>query len=406
MAETENPVEALSAREIPVRAAAARDLALVGGLTHVGRLINMAIHDPSPGVRLNCAAAAADILSRYRVPPRSAELTEAQRRVFLQQLTSDPTGNAGLFQICGVLDLPEGRERVFRALRDPRVDVRTGGCVGLLRMCLSAAVNGDAAIEQKVLEASQDVRVRVETRIEITHIAAQVGYRSLLPIARQLAALGGRPGEAAEAVLKVFEVVPAVNGIYVDHGLDAGEVNPEAKAVSLHALLCPERGPCTLVSLPADGEGVVTVATWVGPLRHLRVPQPKQDAVLAVQLGSRTLFQADNDEIATLGDAVAASNDAALVSLLEPLWPESAVGLRVRGVLKLAIGDVTGALALLQAAVELKRVPNDTFWFLADALRRLGRDAEARPHLERYVSKANRKSPYLAQARALLGDVS
>lgn len=83
MAETEDPVAALSAKQLPIRAAGARDLALTGTHIHLELLLRTAIRDVSPGVRLGCAAAAADILTRYRLEPGEvdAEVREAHLRL-------------------------------------------------------------------------------------------------------------------------------------------------------------------------------------------------------------------------------------------------------------------------------------------------------------------------------------
>ena len=58
----------------------------------------------------------------------------------------------------------------------------------------------------------------------------------------------------------------------------------------------------------------------------------------------------------------------------------------------------------MTAAIEAKRTPPDGWWYLAEALHRAGRDEEARPHLERYLARAGKRSPFVAEARARLGE--
>ena len=69
----------------------------------------------------------------------------------------------------------------------------------------------------------------------------------------------------------------------------------------------------------------------------------------------------------------------------------------------MSLGDVTRAVESLQACVEMKRVPTDAWWWLAEALHRAGRDAEAKPHLEKYLSKAAKRAEHVAEAKRRLG---
>ena len=154
--ETKDPVSSLEARSVHERAAACRDLSRFGVPEQLGLLLHHAQHDPSPAVRLGSAAAASDILSRYRLPPASDTLTPEDRRALLALFQGfDPAVNSGLFPILATLNLPDMLRRIIAGLRDPRGDVRLGGAVGLLRMVSSAAVAGD-----EILEMLEDPRVR------------------------------------------------------------------------------------------------------------------------------------------------------------------------------------------------------------------------------------------------------
>ena len=74
--ETTEPLAALKSKAISDRAAGCRDLALTGTVEHLEILADLAASDKSPGVRLNAAAAAADILSRCRTGEARARLSD------------------------------------------------------------------------------------------------------------------------------------------------------------------------------------------------------------------------------------------------------------------------------------------------------------------------------------------
>jgi tetratricopeptide (TPR) repeat protein len=81
------------------------------------------------------------------------------------------------------------------------------------------------------------------------------------------------------------------------------------------------------------------------------------------------------------------------------LLPLTAATARLRGAARLHAKDPAGALEQLTAAVEMKKVPADAWWYLADALHALGRDDEARPHLERFLAKAGKRAPFVLEAK-------
>jgi hypothetical protein len=401
MPETPDPIAALAAKDIPTRAAGARDLGAAGEPAHVTRLLELAIKDPSPGVRLACAAAAADILARWRLPPRSAQIPASDRDAWFRVVTgADPGVNTGLFHVCAVLGLPAALGRIVVGLRDPRADVRTGAWGGLLRLCASAAVNGDAEVEGAVIGLFTDARIRPETRAEVARICSLVGYTSAASAARSLTDNPGKAIQttATEAVQRL-EFPPPVEGIWVDLGIDAGQSDPARDPVAYAAL----RDPSAV--LWADEAGIREQdLRSVAAFRRLHMKRPgATEAGPALQIGLRTLFPADGDEIVAFGDRLLADGADDALRFVEPILPPTAASARLRGVIKLRAGDVPGAIEVLQIATEMKKVPVDTWWFLADALHRAGRDADAAPHLERYVAKAPKKAPFMAEARRRLG---
>lgn len=399
MSETTDPLASLSARDIPTRAAGARDLAATGGPEHLPLLVSMALADPSPGVRLGAAAAAADILSRVRVGSAADALTAEQRTsLWLKIKTVDPGNNAGIFQVCATLGVPDASSRIFGAMRDPRADVRQGACVGLSRLCASAAVNGDTGLEARVVALFDDARVRPDTLAEIARVCAVVGYRTALPAVRRLAesSLRGVATIALEAQQRL-EFPPSVVGVWVDLGVDAGEVDAGAEVGAMLAV------PGTEALVRIQGEKA-TLEAFPAAARLLWAKRPgATEATVALQVGETTFWSAEGEELAELADRLVAAEAYPLVPLLDGLLPVSASSARLRGVAMQRLGDLEGAIEHLTAALEMKRVPTDTSWYLADALLAAGRAEEARPHLERYLGKASKKAPFVAEARRRLG---
>lgn len=398
MPETSNPVAALSAPELPVRAAAARDLAAAGGPEHLRMLVERAIADVSPGVRLGCAAAAADILSRHRLPPRDAAVPEALRReLHALACTCEPGTNPGLFQVLGTLDVDDGWRRMLSGLRDPRADVRAGAIVGLFRHLASGRVNGHPTRAADLVAQLADSRIRPETRADVARICGWTGITEALPGIRRLAA-GTQKGVvsmALEAQARL-EGPPPTDGFWVDLGVDALAVDPEAEARAWAASV--GRG-----LIVADAAGVHE-ERLEGVTRHLWLKRPGDtEPSWALQVGARTWWVGGPEELVLLGDRLLAAEAWALYDRVDPILPHSAAGLRVRGAALLARGQVEDALLALSAAVEIKRVPVDTWWYLAEALHRLGRDEEALPHLERFVAKSPKRARNMDEARRRLG---
>ncbi len=400
MPETEDPLVALTQKSLAQRAAGARDLGVAGTAEHLPALVKLAVDDPSPGVRLAAAAAAADILSRARLGPRADTLSTADRRARWAEIrVVDPGVNPGIFQVCGTLGVPEAVDRIVGAMRDPRVDVRQGACVGLWRLCASAAVNGDAELEARVVGLLSDTRIKPETHAEIARVASVVGFTSATEPVRRLAETSERQLAVVLAdALQRLEWPASLAGVWVDLGLDGGEVNVDAKSGAIVALT----GSDALVR--ADGSRVVK-KKLDARVRRLWLKRPgAAEATWAIQLGPTTYWAAEADEVGELGDRIVAAEAFDTFALVDPLLPDTASAARVRGVVRLRAGDLPGALAYLSAASEMKKVPTDTWWFLADVLHALGRDEEARPHLEKYLSKAGKRAPWVAEAKKRLGE--
>lgn len=399
MSETEDPLAALSAKDLATRAAGARDLAAMGTPEHLPTLLERAVSDPSPGVRLGTAAAAADILSRWRLPPRAAELSADTRAALWASIKgTDPGLNPGIFQVYGTLGVPDATSRIFGAMRDPRGDVRLGACIGLWRLCTSAAVSTDTELEARVVALFADPRVRPDTQAEIARVCSIVGYTSALDAVRQLAENGLRLiATVATEAQQRLEWPPVLTGVWADLGIDAGAVDKEATPAAIVAITSANS------MIRATDAGVKQVTLRVAPRRIWLKRPGATEPTWALQIDRVTYWAAEPEEIATFGDHLLAAEAFDLFGLVEPLLPVTAATTRLRGAARLRAGDAEGSLEFFQAAIEMKRVPADTWWFYADALHRLGRTAEAREQLEKFLAKAPKRAPHTAEARKRLG---
>jgi hypothetical protein len=398
MPETKDPVAALAAAETPVRAAGARDLSVSGEPQHIDALIALAIGDRSPGVRLAAAGAAADILSRHRLPPRRERVSEAVRAGWLSAVAAvDPVVNAGLFSICGCLGTDAAFKRVLLGLRDPRQDVRAGACVGLWRLVASGAATTLPNVEATVVATLSDARIRVESRVEIARICADVGFRSAAEPAAALPSQCTRHTRTlAETLVARLEALPQPAGLWVRTGLDVGAVDTGCK------------GDDGLLVLGVGDTIEVTAATMRrGPLaegwRLLSVKDPERETPQPVlQVGLDSWWPAGPEDLCRFGDRLIAQGHAALLLGCGEALGNTAASQRVRGAALLAAGQAAEAVLALEGAIAGKKVPADTWWFLAVALREAGRPGEARPHVERFLSKAGKKAPFVAEAKAWL----
>lgn len=409
--ETQDPIAALSSHRLPERAAAGRDLSKIGTPDLLPRLLGMAQNDPSPAVRLTMASAAADILSRYRVGPRAAALDGAARRRVLAVLRSlDPGVNPGLFPVLACLGLPEGLAPIKVGLRDPRSGVRVGAAVALLRLCMSSAAQGDRDLEREVVGLLSDARLPPDSVAEVGRVCAAVGYSSARPALSALA-LSGVHGEAVAAALAVLDAAEAPPwGVWVSDGRDAGEVNPE-----------PGPAPAPVVAGPhgvlSADDGAWTLREDVDPagLRRLFVRRPGEtEPVPAVQSGGVTWYRASEAVVVEVIERALAPErrswdapgeagalDLLAVENLLPVLGESGPELRASGLLLWRAGRLGDALATLEAAVEAKRAPADTWYFLGCALRATGRVGAAPAAFETYLKRERRKAaPFLELAAA------
>ena len=199
--ETEDPIAALDEKSIAVRAAACRDLTRMGTVAHLERLARSAGSDKSPAVRLGTVAAASDILSRRRLDGADVALSDSARMEIIDLFKRvDPSKNPGVFSVFATLDMAAGLSRVSIGLRDPRQEVRKGAGVGLMRLCISRARQGDMELEAAVVKLLTDHRMRPDAVAEVARVCRAAGYLTALPVLERLD-IGGLHQEVVDKAI-------------------------------------------------------------------------------------------------------------------------------------------------------------------------------------------------------------
>ncbi len=414
--ETEDPRAALGDKSIHVRCAAARDLSRHGSPDDIPLLLEKAQRDRSPAVRLGAAGAAADILSRFRLAPTADQLDTATRQELFSAFKGlDPAINAGLFSLLACIGLPVGFRRIASGLRDPRGDVRLGAAIGLLRLCESAAAHEDAELEASVVEILRDPRLKPDAAAEVAWVAARVGFRSAAPVVASLA-LSGSHGELVDRALDLLRSYEQpLHGAFFTDGRDAGEVNPDPAMPSGFAVFSAAG------ALMGDGDDA---SEWSyldgllpGGIRRMFIRRVGDaEPGPAFQLEGRTWYAATTEQVEDAARAIARPDELdwtalAATSPLEEhapavfsdLLPDDATGDLLRGQLLARAGDLTGAVAALDACLgRPKKVPKDAGFYAGQAQLAAGRGAEGQAALQAFLKKARKKDPRRDVAEALL----
>ncbi|MBN1336130.1 MAG: hypothetical protein JXB39_09230 [Deltaproteobacteria bacterium] len=409
----------LEAPGIAERAETARILGRTGGPAAIEPLLERAVGDRSAGVRLAAAGAVADILSRHRLPPRREAVPDAVRDALVRRVRSiDPGLNPGLFQVVATSGAPGAIRALVPGLRDPRADVRTGALVGLERLVLSAASNGDAEVSHALGTLLGEGRLRPEIAVAIARIAARAGHPAVESALEALAAASGASGRRAvdevRAIIDRRLGFAPLWGVWTTRGLDVGEVS-EATSPRRWLLL----GPGATVEGPEDhltaapsaepGPRVLGIGRADLPTRRLVVPYDGVAEVEVLQAGTASWRRATDREASRpiewiLADRLLDPADripfAAAVGETLSTQP---CGLYARAMLDLWADRPLEAMAGFEAAAEAGRLPPAMDLFRARALAALGRVDEAREAARAFLASAPRRSPWLAEARSLAG---
>ena len=398
--ETPDPLAALQSKEIADRSAGCRDLSLTGTVEHLEVLAELAASDKSPGVRLNAAAAAADILSRCRTGDARTALSDEQRDAFVSVFARiNPAVNAGVFPIMACLDHPKSRQMIFGGLRDPQADVRLGAAVGLMRLCSSISTAGDPSLEEAVTGLLADTRHQPDTVAQIARVCAAVGYASASELIRHIQLSGTHAEMVMEALGVLDGAHHPLQGVWYSDGNDAGETNPS-----------PVHGPMLTVfdgttALMHDGKRWLAKAKFT-PRRRMFIRRVGEaEAGPAFQTDERTFYAGTGDVVSQLvsvdwtspGKSTKASLRA--IEALAKVLPDTAADHLSLAKLAMASGLTDVAKAALISATESKKTPAVCWLALGDLLWD-GDRKTAKGHYGVYVKKGKRKDDEEGMDRA------
>jgi hypothetical protein len=410
-------IDKLSQKDIHARADAGRQLSKVGEPEHILPLLQAAIQDPSPGVRLYAVGAAADILSRYRVGKAAKGISKAERESYFNSFKHvDPGQNAGVFSVIAVLGLPELGRRLLTGLQDPRLDVRTGAIVGTYRYFISHAAAKDRKLKAELLKLLTSARLRPDVISAIVRLIGQCGWQEARG---EIQALQGRFGQVDEAIKQSLAWLDdqsadqALLGAWASYGRDAGEVS-EDKVPTEYLLIAP------LVAARFHADGVeamrwstgkkgITLGDNTHSMRRMTLDEPvDHEMVQAIQLEEQTWFRTATgaaelaERFSNSSDSVATEAGRLLAETFLSALPESAVGERIKARVELAVGMNDSALLRLEALGAKKSVSAEVFYYLAQARKSVGNDAGAKECWTAFLEKARKTDPLREEVEALL----
>lgn len=190
-----NPVDGgdrLQSADVTERAQGVRDLAGSVALEDALRLIEVALADRSPSVRLNAAGAAAEIALRVR----PAE--DGQRRVLDLLRRFDPGFNPSLLLLLACAPDVGGIDRVGQLLRDPRSDVRSGAVAALKRLVADGRPPVEAAVRGWLAAGKHPADVVGE----MIRMASEAGWLDMDELIRSAASRGRPAAIAAQEALE------------------------------------------------------------------------------------------------------------------------------------------------------------------------------------------------------------
>lgn len=396
--DTQEMNEAFKSKSISVRAAACRDLAMVGTVEHIDGLAERADKDKSPGVRLSAAAAVADILSRCRVGTARDTLNDDQRDVYLAAFAKiNPTVNGGIFPMIATLDRPKSLTMLQGGLRDPRADVRLAAGVGLMRLCSSIAVVDDANMEASVVGLLDDNRHHPDAIAQICRVCAAVGYRSASELIRKVELTGTHQDTVLEALGILDGAAHELRGVWFSDGRDAGESNPTSP-LGTAMMVFDSSG-----ALLHDGQRWKVAASF-SPLRRMFLRRAGEaEARPAFQAFGRTFYAGlsvhpVHVDWETAGKQTKAS--ARALRAIQAMVGTEAADHRALAHIAMDGGDAPMAQAALEAAIAAKKTPVRCWLELADLLWSTKRESAAREPYAIYAKKGKRKDDPVGMDRA------
>ncbi len=420
MSKQRDALATLTRGSITERAEAARELGKSADAGALEPLVDAALGDKSPGVRLAAASAAADVLARYRLGAERGVLSDQRRKALHTRLRSlDPGRNSGLFQVLGCLGLPRVIRNIGRGVRDPRVDVRTGALVGLERLCVSGEVHGIPAVERTLRQLLAERRLRPAVSIELARVVYRAGLWQLRPEVEALAQrLEDRWQEEIQVVLDDLPAglePEALVGCWAEHGVDCGEHRAEP-GPRQWLVIAPGR---LLHGADTFDEHAWSLGEqgFTSPLLGTDEPVPARllhtwflgaEGVPVLQLGQRSFGRVDEKDLPGLLDALlvqqrdSSALASALLAALAPGLSEGAQGAYCMAVLTAWSGDPDAALERFESLTQSARCRPEAWWQLARLHDAMGRPDQAQACARGYLERAKKQSPFLAAATSRL----
>jgi hypothetical protein len=400
-------------KDVHDRADAGRQLAKVGTPLHLPRLLQHAFEDKSPGVRLYAIGAAADILSRYRVGERASVLSAADRKAILTSFGSlDPAVNAGMFSVLANLGLKKQARRIVVGLQDPRLDVRTGACVGIYRYCISAEGHADDDMRERVLKLMRG-RLRPDAGGALARLCAECGWQDSRDTLEGLLDRDDQVAEAAQLALERLDAMEQQDflaGIWMSWSADAGERSPSAEPNAWMLLsegFGLEVGPD---EVRAFDWSTSTSAVEGDTPRRMFPPNPgDHERRPGFQIGNRAWYAAEDKDVAKLAalfldhaGALENSRRTQAANALVALLPKNIGGKKLSARVELAAGNAAVARARLEDLTNAKKGGAEALFWLGEACHADGDEAAARKAWTAYLAKATRNDPNRAAAGARL----
>ena len=414
MLETDDPREAIRAKDLPTQAAAARDLARMGTWSDLEHLLDLATTHKRTGMRLSAAAAAADILHRYRTGAAGAPLDADKIATILEwSRTTDPGRNPSALMLLAAFPDKRVIGRLGRLLRDPRADVRAGAAVAVRRMALSHTDLDPLPLRRAFGDWLTHRKRRPDAVAELARLTGDLGWSEHRGAVLDVIGLSGPVTEAANTAITRLDgrkEPETWSGLYTSDGLDVLEQAVEPRATSWMLVgdghLALHDGTATPFSI-TDG-GWLRCDALDEAARLIWAPRvDDMERRPAIQLPGRTWFRrAGKDLLAWLdrhANAITEAHRPATAALLaEAETLEGATGKRAVPIAHLLHGEAQDARDALAALTERARPRNDLFAWLGRAEDALGHSDAARDAYARYLDKARRNDPHRPHAEARL----
>jgi hypothetical protein len=418
MLETEDPRAAIGAKDLPTQAAAARDLARMGTWEDVEGLLELATSHKRTGLRLSAAAAAADILHRYRTGAMGEPLGPERTRIVLDwSRRTDPGHNPSSLMLLAAIPERSVLDRLGRLLRDPRVDVRAGAAVTVRRMALSHTDLAPAALRRAFGTWLAHRKTPGDARVELIRLIGDLGWTEHREAVLDARGASEPLTEAATTALERLDAredPAAWSGLYLSDGLDVLEQDLEPRPGSLllvhgaHLVHGPHPSEAPLPGVvSADLEdGLLHADALPAPARLVWAPRVGQpERTRAIQVPGTTWFRLEGKALVAfleahpdlLGEPHRPATGALLATLAEP---EGAVEKRGRVIAHLLHGEAEAAREQLVEMTAGKRPRNELFAWLGRAEEALGNERAALGAYRTYLEKAKKKEPLRPHAEA------